>query len=482
MAQLAVAVKHRRDYPRLMPKLASPSPRVIGPGSAMAIVAGSMLGIGIYLAPAEMAVQVRSPAVLLAIWLGTGLIMLGGALAFAELATRFPDAGGDYVYLRQAFGPSAAFATGWGLFAAVFAGSVAAVTVALCRFQLSTLLGGPLDVPWLHVPGLGAVSGDRVVAVAIVFLLTALNVRGVRLSAAVQNATTVVPALILAVLALICLALATAGALPPGEPAALPDQPLSLTILVRAYLLAYFAYSGWNAVVYVAGEVREPRRTLPRALVGGTVLITLLYVLLCAGFVVALGMGGLASAGEAGSATAAALLGEPGRLIMTVLIALCLLSPINAAILGGARVAWAMAADGAFWRRASRLHPRHGTPAFALWVQALWASVLIVSGGFDELLRAVSVAMLATASLAVIALWVLRRGQAPAAPFQVPRSLGWLPVLFVLASAVAIVQQLVDALSGEPGARLPLIGLVIIGGAWLGHRLMKRRTQPDPPP
>ncbi len=465
--------------------MSNPTPasnRVIGPGSAMTVVAGSMLGIGIYLAPAQMAADIGSPSVLLLIWAVTGLVMLGGAMAFAELATRFPNAGGDYVYLREAFGPSAAFATGWGLFAAVFAGSVATVAVALCRFQLSTLLGTPLDVPWIELPLLGAVSGDRLVAMAIVVGLTWLNVRGVRLSAAVQNATTLIPALILALLALFCLGLAVADALPPGRAPAVAPPPLSLATLVRAYLMAYFAFSGWNAVVYIAGEVRDPTRNLPRALLGGTTLITLLYVLLCGGFIAALGMGGLASAGEAGSATAAALLGEPGRLAMTVLIALCLVSTINAAILGGARVAWAMAADGAFWGKAAALHPRYRTPAFALWLQAFWACILILSGRFDELLRAVSVAMLATASLAVIALWVLRRGGAPAAPFRIPKALSWLPLLFVAASAVAIVQQMGDALSGQPGASVPLIGLVVIGGAWLGHRLTRGRSQPDQGP
>jgi len=234
--------------------------------------------------------------------------MLGGALAFAELATRFPTAGGDYVYLREAFGPSAAFATGWGLCAAVFAGSVAAVSVALCRFQLSVLFGLPMDVPAFELPLLGAIGGDRVLAIAIVLVLTELNVRGIRLSAMLQNATTVVPAIILAVMAIICLVLAATGSLPAGQAPTAAAPPLTMRSLVRAYLLAYFAYSGWNAVVYVAGEVRQPERNLPLALLGGTTAITLLYLLICGGFMVALGMGGLASAGEAGSATAAALL------------------------------------------------------------------------------------------------------------------------------------------------------------------------------
>ncbi len=465
-----------------MPSSKPTSQRAIGPGSAVAIVAGSMLGIGIYLAPAEMAQDITSPGALLAVWAITGLIMLGGALAFAELATRFPDAGGDYVYLREVFGPSIAFAAGWGLIAAVFAGSVAAVTVALCRFQLSALLGVPLDETGIDLPLPGTWTADRLLAIAVVMGMTWLNVRGVRLSAALQNATTMVPAAILAIVALICLALAAGDALPPVRSAALEPRSLSTSTLVRAYLLAYFAFSGWNAVVYVAGEVRQPTRNLPRALIGGTAAITLLYLLLCAGFIAALGMDGLAGAGEAGSATAEALLGSTGKLVMTVLIALCLLSTINAAILGGARVAWAMAGDGAFWSRARRLHPRYRTPAFALWLLAIWACVLIVSGGFDELLRAVSVAMIATASLAVIALWVLRRRGGRPAPFQVPLWLSWLPLAFLGASAVAMIQQVRDAISGVPGAGMPLIGLAVMIGAWGVHRVARRLAQVDRDP
>ena len=458
------------------------SPRVIGAAGATAIVAGSMLGIGIYLAPAEMAAEISSGWALLAVWALTGLIMAGGALAFAELATRYPQAGGDYVYLRHAFGPSAAFAAGWGLLAAVFAGSVAAVTVALCRYQLPLLLGVPLQTPWLHVPLLGPVGGDQVVAVGVVVAMTLLNASGIRLSTAVQQLTTLLPAALLTLLAVACLILHLTGALAPGQPSTAPGGFPNLSTLVRAYLLAYFAFSGWNAVVYVAGEVRDPARSLPVALLGGTAAITILYLLLCGGFIVALGMGGLARAGEAGSATATVLLGERGGLIMAGLIALSLLSTINAAILGGARVAWAMAVDGAFWRRASQLHSRHRTPVFALWLQAGWAAILILSGGFDELLRAVSVAMIATASLTVIACHVLRRRSATPAPFTPPRSLAWLPALFVLASVVAIAQQLIEALSGQPGALVPLLGLAVIAAAWLGHRWLGRAPPPRAPP
>lgn len=445
-----------------------------------------MLGIGIFLAPPQMAADITSPAALLAVWAGTGLIILGGALAYAELASRMPQAGGDYVYLREAFGPSAAFAAGWGLVAAIFAGSVAAVAVALCQYQLPTLLGFDASRTWLVLPVIGEVAGHRVLGAAVVLGLTWLNALGVRPSTAVQKLATLVPVGVLVVFSLWCLALVAADALPEGAraaPASLPAGPRgtpALDALVRAYLAAYFAFSGWNAVVYVSGEVRDPTRTLPRALLIGTLGVTGLYLLLCTAFVAVLGMDGLRAAGEAGSAIAGAVFGPVGRLVMTALIALALISTINAAILGGARVAWAMADDGAFWRRAARLHPRRGTPVFALWVQAGWSVALIASDTFDGLLRAVSVTMIAIGALAVVALFMLRR-RGGRAPFSVPRALAWLPWLYLVSSVAVLAERMAAAVRGEPGALRALVGLGVVAAAWLVHRRLLSRPRRLPP-
>ena len=290
--------------------------RVIGGVASTAIVAGSMLGIGIFLAPPVVARHLPGLLPFFGAWLLGATVALSGASAYAELGAMLPRAGGDYVFHRRALGGSVAFATGWVLFGAVFAGSIAAISVPLCEFQLDTLLQGaaaalgrppgslslaePLfglapGAPWLP-------KGTQLVALVVVVGLTALNAAGAVVSARAQLVATLVPMLLLAAGALYAIVLAEpvlAAAPPPAAPAAGSG---GLDSWVTAFLAVYFAYSGWNALVYVSGEVRRPGRTIPRALVAATGLVTGLYLLLCAGFLSVLGFPGLQGVGEAGSA------------------------------------------------------------------------------------------------------------------------------------------------------------------------------------
>lgn len=454
------------------------APRSIGLGGAFSIVAGSMLGVGIFLSPPEMARAVGSPGVFLAIWLAAGLIVVGGAVTYAELGVRLPRAGGDYAFHREAFGPSVGFATGWALFGAIFSGSIAAVAVALFQFQISALTGVDLTAP-----GPGGVSWAQYLGVFLVLALTGLNAHGVRPSARTQQITTLVPLLALFVVAVAALVLWAGGRVP--TPMSGPAGPVpTLGGLVTAYLAAYFAFSGWNAVVYVAGEVESPGRNIPRALLGGTGVVTVLYLVLCAAFIVVLGMGGLAAAGEAGSALAGVLGGPTLGMLMNVLILLCLLATLNASILGGARVAYAMGRDGAFLTRAGRLGRRTGAPVFALWLQGAWSSVLIFSNRFEELLLAVSLTMVVTGSLSVLALFALRRRRdVEPVPYRAA-GYPWLPGLFLVSSAIVLAVQLDQAVRGD-GDRSPLLGLGILTAAYAGHAIWRRarraRRQPEPP-
>lgn len=422
--------------------------RVVGPWGALSLVAGSMLGVGIFLAPGQMAAHISSPGTFLGVWAFAGLVVAGGAVGYAALAVRYPEAGGDYVYLRAAFGASVAFAAGWALVAGIFAGSLAAVAEALCRFQLAALLGWDASAAVL-----GPLSGAQLGWAAVVLGLTVLNVAGMRISARLQTAATLGPVAVLVGVALWGL---VAGAATP-TPAA--PRPLSASGLVEAYLLTYFAYSGWNSVVYTAGEVRDPERTLPRALLGGTALVTALYLLLCLAFLAVLGLGGAAAAVEAGSALARSLWGDTGGVLMNVLIAVCLVATLNATIAGGARVAFAMAHDGAFWRGADRLSPT-GVPAVALWLQAGWAVALVLSHQAEALMVAASLTMLLTGGLAVLS--VFRLG------LRAPLGHPWLPGLYLLASAAALVVQ---AASGDVA---PLIGVGVFLVALAAHRLLGR--------
>lgn len=360
--------------------------RVIGATGGFAVVAGSMLGIGIFLSPPIVANQVDSSALFYGLWIFGGLISLAGAVACAELGTMMPRAGGDYVFQYEAFGPSVAFASGWVLFAAIFSGSIASMSVALCQYQLPTLLGGvDLSGRVLNLPGGFTLSGTECAAMALVVGLTVINNLGASASSRVQAAMTFIPIAALTLMSGYAIVVGGGDATDAIGVTVPAPIPLTLSGLVVSYMAVYFAYSGWINIIYVAGEVKDPQRNIPRSLIGGTIAVTLLYLFLCYGFSSVLGIKGLRESFEAGSATAAILGGETGRVAITFLIACALVASINGTVLGGARVAFAMAQKGAIWSRLGALKGRNRTPTAALWLQMIISLALIVSGTFEDL-------------------------------------------------------------------------------------------------
>lgn len=453
-----------------------PPQRTIGAWGSLAIVAGSMLGIGIFLTPRVVAEHVQSPTLFLALWALGGLIALAGAVAYAELGAAFPRAGGDYVFLREAFGEATAFASGWLLFAGVFVGSIATLAVPIFEFQIPTLLEAltPLD-PRAPLPG--PFSSAQLAGVGLIAALTAINIAGTRVATGLLVALTFIP------IAALTLGALTAFATQPHEThvAALRDTPFDgspVAALTAATLAIYFAYSGWNAVGYVGGEIQQPGRNIPRGLLGGTLLITALYLLLCAAFLNVFGIGGLTTAHEAGTATAMALGGSRLALVMNALIACALVGSLNATILAGARIAHAMAHDGVLHRRLATVHPTRKTPARTLLLQAVLASMLVLSGTFDVLLELTSVAMFLMGGLTVLALFHLRR-QRPDLP-RPYRATGYplLPGLYAAISLAILATSLWQAAAPPPGTSatdrwLPIVGLAIFMGALALHRILR---------
>ncbi len=366
---------------------------MVGPVGATAVVAGSMLGVGILLTPPVVAGNVPSLAGFFALWLAGAVVAASGGMVYAELGAMLPEAGGDVVFLQRAFGRAVALGVGAVIFVGAFAGSIAAMSVALCTYQTQTLLDAAFSgAPQLSEPALLGIRGDQLLGAAVIVALTAVNGLGARVSTAVQTALTVVPLLGLAALGAWGLASGSGVVTPPaGE----------VHDLGEAWLGVYFAYAGWPAIVYVAGEVRDPGRTLPVAVLGGTALVAVLYALLCAGFVAVLGFEGLAGAGEAGTAMARALLGEPAAVGVAGLVALALLASVNATVLGGARVAWAMARE--LGVRGLLGLDRHGTPTRTLWLQGAVAVGFALTGTFQALMAWTTVAMLAAGALTVLA-------------------------------------------------------------------------------
>jgi APA family basic amino acid/polyamine antiporter len=437
--------------------------RRLSPIGAMSLVAGSMLGIGIFISPPVVAAQIDRPGAFLLIWLLGGLTALFGALSVAELGSMMPRAGGDYPYLKIAYGPGLAFAVGWLQLLAVFPGSLAAMAVGTAEYQLPLIFGDAYGVP-------RDIGLDPIMfwAITLVVVLTAVNHVGVVVSGRLQIFVTVVPVVILLIgtLAVLLHQGTEGGALKTvGHDMHVP----ALGGFALAYLKVYFAYSGWNAAIYVGGEIRRPGRNLPRALVGGTLGVTVLYLVLCVGFLAVFTMDDLARSGEAGTAAAEVIFGRTGKILVTLSILFCMLGSINGTILTGSRISFAMAQGGHCIASAGKVSERHGTPAVALWLQAAWTILLMFTHKFEQLIDYASAAMLISGTMTVVAVSVLRRKLR-----DVPRpyrtwGYPFTPALYVL-SSLAVLAVLMW--NGDASVFLAIAWFV---GAWLFHRVFMHR-------
>ncbi len=428
-----------------------------------------MLGVGILLTPPLVARAVDSVAAFFALWLGGGVVSLCGAAVYAELGTLLPRGGGDVVFQRTAFGRPLASASGVVVAAVSFAASIAAMAVAVGQYQAGTLLGaivGPLDTT-APLPGVG-LAPAALIGLGLIALTTGINLVGARVASRLQAALTLVPLLTLGGLGLAVLLGAPTDPLPPAE-------PLPRVGLVEAWLAVYFTYAGWPTVVYVAGEVREPGRVLGRATVGGTALVTALYLLVGAALLAAFGLDGLATIGESGTALARALLGPWAELLMAGLVAIAITASINGTVLAGARVAAAMAEVGALPAALARRSGQGQAPRLALLAQAAVASAYVLTGSFESILGASGVAMMLIGALTVAAAMRLRRLRPEdPRPFRVP-ALPLVAGVFILVGAVVIAGTLRGAAaSGTIGA--PLVGVAVLGAAWGAFRLRARRV------
>lgn len=431
-----------------------------------------MTGIGIFLSPSIVAEHLPQTIPFFAVWLLGGLTALAGAVACAELGTMMPEAGGDYVFQHEAYGPSVAFASGWVLFGAIFCGSIATMAMGVCKYQLATLLGIDMSQTIATLALIGEISAAQLAACVLIVVLTTINVLGVALSARAQITLTLAPIVILSIAAIYSIAIAGAG--PVAVPIASDAAAWTLHGAVIAYMAVYFAYSGWINVIYVAGEVRSPERNIPLGLIAGTLAVTVAYLLLCWGFLRVLGMEGVRAAGESGTAVATVLAGDAGRVGIALLIATAIVACINGAVMAGARVAYAMSRRRAMPQWVGQVGS-HDVPVRALALQAAMALVLVVTGGFEELYAMVSLAMVVTGTLTVGALFVLRR-QRPelARPY---RATGYplLPGIYIVSSLLVIAVMVAQAFSMESGSWYPLLGLTIFLLTYAFHGIHRRR-------
>jgi APA family basic amino acid/polyamine antiporter len=404
--------------------------RRLGAFDAAAIVISNVIGGGIFFVPVIVAQLVPSPGAMLAVWVAGGALALAGAMAYAELAAVRPHAGGEYVYLRDAFGPLAAFLTGWTSFIAGFSGAIAASAVAIA------------DYVTRFVPG--AARAKPAIALTAIAVLTLIHVRGIGPGRVVQN--------LLAGLKVggIVLIVALGFAVGHGDAAnlAAAGHPSPVPWLL-ALVPVMFTYSGWNAAAYVAEEVRDPSRNVPLALGLGTIAVVGLYLALNALYLYALPVAQLAAVpgGRLMDTAAERLFGPVAGNLLALFTIVSLSASVSAMVLAGPRVYFAMARDGMFVRAAGRVHPRFHTPAAAIVAQSLWSSVLVLSGTLSQLVSYTGFAVVLFSSIAVAALFVLRRRDAASAGPAPPRAFSaigypWAPALFVAASAVMLANEI----------------------------------------
>ncbi len=403
--------------------------RRLGTFSATTLIVGSMIGSGIFIAPSIMAGQIASPVVLLGLWIVGGILTLVGALSYAELAAMMPHAGGQYVFLREAFGRPTAFLYGWTLFLVIQTGFNAAVAIAFAKYL--GVLGLPVgenDV--LFTVGPVSISSAGVVGCGVIAALTLVNIRGVREGALVQNVLTVIKVLAVAILVILAFALGHGSVSHFSSASTTELGPVAqaagigfLAALGVAMSKALFAYDAWNTVTFAAEEVREPEKTLPRALILGTLVTTLAYTAATAAYVYVIPMDALANVEEhrVAAEVATIALGTPGRIAVAIAILISTFGCVNGLILGGARVLYAMAKDGVFFRSAATVHPSFRTPVRALALVGVWSCVLALSGSYDALLTYVTFASLVFNALTVVGVLVLRRKKPDMPrPYRVP--------------------------------------------------------------
>lgn len=426
-----------------------------------------MIGSGIFIVSADIARQVGSPGWLLVVWLVTGLLTIMAALSYGELAAMMPKAGGQYVYLREAWGPLAGFLYGWTLFMVIQTGTIAAVAVAFAKF-LGVLYPAVSAERHLLELGAWALTTQQAVGIAVVLVLTGVNLFGVRAGKWIQNVFTV--AKLGALAALIALGLTLGRELPrtfamdtfwtPVHGDGVLSPAMLIAAIGTAMVGSLFSADAWNNITFTAGEVRNPRRNLPLSLALGTCIVIGLYLLANLAYLAALPFADIQTAPQdrVGTAALYAVLGPQGATLMAVAIMVSTFGCVNGLVLAGARVYWAMAQDGLFFSKVGELNGA-GVPAAGLLAQAAWACALTLSGRYGDLLDYVIFAALLFYVLTVAAIFALRRSRPDAERPYKAIGYPYVPGLYILLASGVMAVLLVH----KPTYTWPGLGIVLLG-------------------
>jgi APA family basic amino acid/polyamine antiporter len=419
-------------------------PRKLGLLDSTFIVIGIVIGSGIFLLPNLIARSLPSAFAITAMWVVTGILSYFGALAYAELGAMLPATGGQYVYLREAYGPGCAFVCGWVFVLAVLPGGIAFLAVGFSIYldhfvRLS---------PWMR----------SAVSLALVTALSAVNYIGVREGAWVQRIFTSLK--MLGLVLLIGAAVFAPHASQPGQsPAQAPVQPLSYSSIGFAMTACLMAYNGWSYVSFVAGEIKDPQRNVPRSLALGMGAVMALYVFTNIAYMSVMTVPEIAATERVGAEFAARTMGTAGATVLSAVVLLSIIGAINGCILTGARIPFAQARDGIFFSRFGKVHPRFETPAFAIVAQSVWSGVLILTGSYETLFSYTMLSAWIFYTLSVVGVWVLRR-KAP--DLLRPYKMWGYPVT-LWAFVIVSVWFMADAIVNQPGTSLIAFAIAAAG-------------------
>ena len=423
--------------------------RKLGLFDSTMLVIGIIIGSGIFLTTGIMAKSIPSPLLILLAWFVGGLIALAGALAYAELGAAMPQAGGQYVYLREAYGPLTGFLFGWMMFLVYQTGSIAALATGFAEYfgyffpgLATTKFIFSTSVTVFHHTVPYSISMGQLVAIAIILLLSLFNFVGLVWGSLIQNITTILK--IGALIAIVALGFILGkGGQIEYSLAATGFSPSKLLMGFGVAMIAViWTYDGWNNVNFAAGEIKNPGRNLPLCLILGTAGVTILYVAVNYIYLYTLPMNELSGVVRVAEKATTVLFGGMAGALISAVVVVSTFGALNGVILTGPRVYYAMAKDNLFFKRVARVHPRFRTPGVSIFIQAIWACLLTLSGTYEQLFTYVTFATIVFYLFAVTAVFTLRKKYP-----EMPRpyktwGYPWLPVIFIIAMVILLINTL----------------------------------------
>jgi APA family basic amino acid/polyamine antiporter len=466
--------------------------RRVGVADATFIILGNIIGVGIFITPVEVARTTQEPWIFLAMWLIGAIVALAGAMSSAELGIMMPHAGGDYVFLRKTFGLPWGFLYGYLSLIFTYTGSIAVMAFAVVHYNGPTILG---DDAWLQTVMLSFDVGpwslfglidfdlfeyrlrhEHMVACALILSLTMLNIRGLSNSLMLQKIVTVAPVIFLVVAGLIILFNGLFL-----DPAALHTLEANLSfhgssgmpgpgVFAAAMIPVFFTYTGWNVTLYLAEDIKDPRRVIPLSMIIGLGAVAIVYFLFCTVLLATIPFSEMLgpNPGDLSARVMGVIFGHDAKILMSFVIAFLILGTLNTTILAGSRVYLAMARDGIFFSRAKRLHAKFGTPSWSLWAQGLWACGLVVIFlDFDTILSLTTLMMVFLSMMTISSVFVLRWRHGKDHEIArmetkgpLIRALGYpyFPAFYVLATASILIGTV---LYKDNGADQALLGLLV---------------------